>query len=177
MRASLRGFVDPNKRQMRSDFGPAMPERTSTGVSTGGVRKPPSAMPSGARRTSADREEVRKCFVEVVSREERAIVRQPDEEMIVCLARRCMQFEPDAADRQAFGFMKRVVRRDERGEGARIHREPRADARTVHGSGRQAQTELFGAALEERRAEPALLAHLLVESFRGPDRDARFPPD
>ncbi len=50
--ASGSGFVEPSRMQMIAGFGPGTPESTCTGTSTGGVRIPPSAMPSASRRTA-----------------------------------------------------------------------------------------------------------------------------
>src|SRR4051794_9936227 len=46
------GVVEPRRMQIVDGFGPGAPERTPTGASTGGVRTPPSGMPSASRRIS-----------------------------------------------------------------------------------------------------------------------------
>jgi hypothetical protein len=43
------GSVRPMSRQITVEFGGAMPDRTSTGASTAGVRTPPSALPTSSR--------------------------------------------------------------------------------------------------------------------------------
>ena len=52
-RAAANGFVEPSSRQIVERFGPGAPESAATGTSTGGVRMPPSAIPSGRAGSSA----------------------------------------------------------------------------------------------------------------------------
>src|SRR5262249_22130851 len=48
-RSAVNGLAEPSSRQIVDGFGPGAPDSAATGTSTGGVRMPPSAMPSAVR--------------------------------------------------------------------------------------------------------------------------------
>jgi hypothetical protein len=97
------GYLRPARER------PAMAGHQELGLVRADAVEAVGPLPRIAVRRAADRVEVREGLVEVVARQQRRAVRQPDEQRVVGLARRVLEPQADAGD----GFLQH------RGEGPR----------------------------------------------------------